>query len=355
MNEIVINLHIHTRYSDGHCNHAEICNAAIDCGLDAIITTDHNVLVQGINRYHEQKGKKVLLLTGEEVHDQGRESQKNHLLVLGAGTEVATYAENTQELINYVKSSGGLSFIAHPIDPALPLFNETDISWVDWSVTGYDGIELWNGLSELKTVIGNRFDAIKYGFFPRLLAHNPLPEILKIWDDLLNKGNKIVAIGGSDSHGIPMTMGPFKRTIFPYHYHFSSINTHLLIPHELTGNSEMDSKSIYTALKKGNAFIGYDLPQDTRGFSFMANSHNSTTLMGDEVRLSNEPVSLEITLPKKGEINLLRDGEIIKTESTSKMLYHTSDPGVYRVEVYRKYLFKRRGWIFSNPIYVCKE
>ncbi|MFC2065328.1 PHP domain-containing protein, partial [Chloroflexota bacterium] len=83
MHEIVINLHIHTRYSDGNLNHAEICQAAADCGLDAIITTDHNILVQGINRYYEFGDKNVLLLTGEEIHDQSREPQKNHLLVLG--------------------------------------------------------------------------------------------------------------------------------------------------------------------------------------------------------------------------------------------------------------------------------
>ena len=30
----------------------------------------------------------------------------------------------------------------------------------------------------------------------------------------------------------------------------------------------------------------------------------------------------------------------------------TTEAGVYRVEVYRRYLGKRRGWIYSNPIYV---
>ena len=30
----------------------------------------------------------------------------------------------------------------------------------------------------------------------------------------------------------------------------------------------------------------------------------------------------------------------------------TSEPGVYRIEAYRRYLGRRRGWIFSNPIYV---
>ena len=30
----------------------------------------------------------------------------------------------------------------------------------------------------------------------------------------------------------------------------------------------------------------------------------------------------------------------------------TTEPGVYRVEVYIPYRGKRRAWIFSNPIYI---
>ena len=43
MPEIVINLHMHTTYSDGSGTHADIANAAIKAGLDAVIITDHNV------------------------------------------------------------------------------------------------------------------------------------------------------------------------------------------------------------------------------------------------------------------------------------------------------------------------
>jgi predicted metal-dependent phosphoesterase TrpH len=48
MHEIVVNLHMHTRYSDGTGTHKDIAHAAIKCGLDAVIVTDHNVLVQGV-------------------------------------------------------------------------------------------------------------------------------------------------------------------------------------------------------------------------------------------------------------------------------------------------------------------
>ena len=48
MPEIVINLHMHTRYSDGSGTHKDIAQAAIQNGLDAVIVTDHNVLVEGV-------------------------------------------------------------------------------------------------------------------------------------------------------------------------------------------------------------------------------------------------------------------------------------------------------------------
>ena len=354
MHELVINLHIHTNYSDGNGLHSEIAHAAIDAHLDAIIITDHNVLVQELDGYINNNGQKTLLLVGEEVHDQGRNPQKNHLLVFGISEEVATFAENPQELINHVKNNGGLSFIAHPIDPELPLFNESNISWEDWKIKGFTGIELWNGLSELKTTVKNRFGALIMAFFPELIAQGPLPETLGIWDSLLNKRQRVVAIGGSDSHAIPMRMGPIRRTIFPYKFHFSAINTHLLTTISLSGNHIIDSGIIYQSLANGNAFIGYDLPASTRGFRFSAQSNGKEVIMGDEIELDGS-ITLQVHIPGKAETSLLKDGEIIKKSRNENLVFVTNEPGVYRVEVHRNYLGMKRGWIYSNPIYILPE
>lgn len=351
MQELVINLHIHTTYSDGSGHHSEIAQAAIDSHLDAIIITDHNVLVHNLSGYISKNGQKTLLLTGEEVHDQGRTPQKNHLLVFGVSDEMAIYADNSQELINRVKYNGGLSFIAHPIDPELPLFNESDISWEDWEINGFTGIELWNGLSELKTTVKSRLGALICAFFPELIAHGPLPDTLKIWDSLLAKGKPVVAIGGSDSHAIPMHMGPIRKTIFPYRFHFSAINTHLLTSKVLSGNYMSDSRILYESLANGNAFVGYDLPASTRGFRFSAHSKDKEVIMGDVIELDGS-ITLQIQIPGKAEISLLKDGKIITKTRKQNLVVTTKEPGVYRVEVHRNYLGKRRGWIFSNPIYI---
>jgi predicted metal-dependent phosphoesterase TrpH len=136
MHEIVLNLHMHTRYSDGHVSHDQVAAAALKAGIDAVIVTDHNVWVDGPEEYYRKEGRKVLLLVGEEVHDQGRDPQKNHLLVFGAERELATYAYDPQLLLDQANQAGGLAFLAHPADPAAPAIGETAITWVDWAAHG---------------------------------------------------------------------------------------------------------------------------------------------------------------------------------------------------------------------------
>jgi hypothetical protein len=352
MEEISLNLHMHTIYSDGSGTHEDIARAACQAGLDAVIVTDHNVLVGGKEGYYTFDDRRVLLLVGEEIHNQARHPQKNHLLVFGTNRELATFAPDLQNLITQVKLSGGSSFIAHPVDPALPLFGEGDISWEDWSVTGFTGIELWNGFSELKSVVTDRLSAIFYAFFPQFIAQGPLPETLKRWDALLSTGRQINAVTGSDAHALHKTMGPIKRTIFPYAFHFSAINNHLILPSPLRGDLAYDRGAILTALAKGSSFIGYDLPAPTRGFRFSANNRKGNASMGDEITVE-DGVTLQIRLPETVELRLFCDGEVVREwEKTTNGALVTTRPGVYRVEAYINYLGKRRGWIFSNPIYI---
>ena len=106
--------------------------------------------MDGPEEYYRKNGRKVLLLVGEEVHDQARNPQKNHLLVFGARRELAPYAYDPQKLLDQVNQAGGLAFIAHPADPAAPAIGETDITWEDWDVRGFHGLEVWNWFSEFK-------------------------------------------------------------------------------------------------------------------------------------------------------------------------------------------------------------
>ncbi len=303
MHEIVVNLHMHTRYSDGTGTHKDIAQAAIKTGLDAVIVTDHNVLIQGVEGYYRVGRDRVLLLVGQEVHDQDRDPQKNHMLVFNANRDLATLADDPQALINGVNEAGGLSFIAHPLDPEAPAFNETDISWEAWDVHGYTGIELWNGLSEFKTVLHTKLHGAFYAFFPHFIGHHPMLETLQRWDDLLISGERVVAIGGSDAHALHMHMGSIHRIIFPYDFHFRTVNTHVFIPQPLTGDLPTDKKMIYDALAAGRCFVGYDLPASTRGFIFKGKGLEQSAMMGEEIP-AKRGVTLQAHLPKPAEFRL---------------------------------------------------
>ncbi len=352
MHEIVVNLHMHTTYSDGSGSHDDIGQAALAAGVDVVIVTDHNVLVQGVEKVYKQGPRRALLLVGEEIHDQARQPQKSHLLVFNTGRELATYAPDPQRLIDAVRQEGGLCFLAHPFDRAAPAIKETDITWDDWQVSGYTGIELWNGLSEIKNIIPTRLHALFYAYFPHLIAHGPQPETLAKWDDLLSEGRRVVAIGGSDAHALKLAAGPLQRTVFPYDFHFRAINTHLYLPHPLSGDLSADKKLVYDALAAGHAFVGYDLPAPTRGFRFTAKGEDHAGIMGDELPLEGG-VTLQVHAPQNARIRLIRNGQVIRQVENRQVLTHiTTEAGVYRAEVYRPYMGKMRGWIFSNPIYL---
>ncbi|MCJ7717485.1 MAG: CehA/McbA family metallohydrolase [Anaerolineales bacterium] len=352
MPEIAINLHMHTQYSDGSGSHQDIADAALKAGLDAVIVTDHNILVKEHEGYYKQGNNKVLLLVGEEIHDLDRDPQKNHLLVFGVDYELADQAKNPGKLIKSVQKAGGLSFLAHPIDPAAPLFGEKDYSWENWDISGYTGIELWNGFSEFKTRLNSKTETVFYAYLPKRYPRGPIPETLKLWDQLTSKGQKIVAIGGSDAHARSASLGPFKRILFPYIFHFRAVNTHVILPYPLSGDLIPDKKMLLNAMGQGHTFVGYDLPYPTNGFQFMGSGTGQSVIMGDEISL-NDGVTLQITLPLKAECILIKDGQPVKTWKNRQVYsFAATQSGVYRIEVYLQYKGSRRGWIFSNPIYI---
>jgi hypothetical protein len=355
MNEIICNLHIHSRYSDGTGSYNDILDAAAATGVDVVIVTDHNIRVEGVDGYYERSGKQVLLLVGEEIHDQSRFPQKNHMLVFGAGKELAPLASDPQKLIDRVNELGGSAFIAHPDEFALPMFGEDDISWENWDVRGFTGFEIWNGMSEFKTVSRTTWQVLKHGFFPELVAHRPLEKSLQRWDKFLAEGRKLSVVGGTDSHALHIKIGPFTKVIYPYKFHFSTINNHLLLTEGLNGDLDHDRKLVLVALKTGSSFVGYDLPAPTRGFSFRIDCDEDQAWSGQTASMHRSGI-LHVKTPMATELNVLHDGEVIfHSDRLDNLSLPVNKPGAYRVECYAYFLGERRGWIFSNPIYLSKR
>jgi hypothetical protein len=350
--EYIGNLHLHSPYSDGYGSHQDIAIAALKAGLDFVVVTDHNVLVKGMDGYRHAGDRRVLLLTGEEIHDQNRDPQKNHLLAYEAGEELAHLATEPQELIDGVRKRQGLAFLAHPVDPAAPAVHQPDLSWVDWDIDRFTGLEIWNYMTEFKSHMHSIPHALYYAYNPVQSAVGPFQETLQRWDGLLAEGRRVVAIGGSDAHATPVQWGPLKRVILPYEFLFRSVNTHVLTEAPLAGDLEQDRRTIFESIRQGRCFVGYDAPASTKGFRFSGQGDGEQVAMGGRIR-AEFGITLQASLPGRAELRLLRNGDLVRRWRDAKTGVHTvTEPGAYRVEAFMVYKGKRRGWIFSNPIYV---
>lgn len=348
-------IHIHTNYSDGNASHHDLANLASQAGLDGIITTDHNIWVEGIEGYYGDGKKKTMVLVGEEIHDRALEPPGNHMLVVNAQKEMLPFSQEPQRLIDQINRSGGLSFIAHPVEDALEMFGEKDFSWRNWDIEQFTGIELWNQLSEFKSVTTDLFSAAINALFPKRMSLGPLDRTLALWDELIStRGKPVVAVGGADAHRLIKRFGLIKIKLYPYLHHFRSVTTHILLPTPLTGKFIDDRNKVIDALRKGHCFVAYDLPSPTDGFRFSAHNNDGTFIMGDQIRMTGG-LTLQIRLPHREQCRLLKDGKAIKEWSDRDVCTHTTtEPGVYRVEVLIPYKGKMRGWIFSNPIYAWR-
>ena len=352
MKEFTLNMHIHSVYSDGIKTPPEIAEIAARYGIDVIITTDHNVFPEGFEGYYTFENKQVMVLTGEEIHDQKRDPQKNHMLAIGIDKDFSRLAQNPQELIDELNQAGALSFIAHAYDPAMPFLGEPNLSWVDWSIQGFTGLELWNNLSELKVRTKSTIQAVFYVFFPNFMALEPPRQIRAIWDSLLTKGEKVVAIGGADAHNLIYHVGPFSKEIFTYSYHFQTVNNHVLTNTDFSGGFEIDKKNILDAMHKGHLFVANDMVKAATGFRCNLKAGNEIHQMGSQTPFKpGQEIIAE--LPYPAECRLIHNGLLIdQRKAERRYTWDVTESGVYRLECYRRYLGRQRGWIFSNPFYI---
>lgn len=365
MPELVGNMHMHTFYSDGEKWHAEVAQAAIAAGLDFIIVTDHNVWVNGIEGYYENENGRILLIAGEEVHNVRRQPQASHMLVYGAEQEISPCADNPQAVIDAVKERGGYTFLAHPHEKDCRILPNENLGWHDWDVEGFTGLEIWNYMSSFVNRLAEQLDRlpVQNSVLDKLTAvyvalnnekfiTTPEPETLALWDKLLAQGKQVAAVGNSDAHGTPLSMGPIERIIYPYEYLFRCVNTHIFLEEPLTNDFVYDKRRILNAIGKGQGWVGYDLPHSTRKFSFTGHATKKGS-MGDRLHLNGGGATLQVVTPIRSHIRLIRHGEVVAEIANEVKLTHiTSEPGAYRVECTIPYRGQERGWIYSNPIYL---
>lgn len=344
--EYVGSIHLHTTSSDGAAAHEEVCRIASQAGLDFLIATDHNVLVHGKDGWQGD----LLLLVGEEIHDAKRIPEANHYLAFDIKEDVFTYASSPQAVIDAVNAQGGFGFIAHPFEHSPPFTGEAELPWVDWGVTGYTGLEIWNYMSEFKSYLHNLRRALLFVFFPSAAISGPFPETLAKWDELLEV-RRTPALAGTDVHGNTYRLGPLRRAVLPYEHCFKALRTHIFTPEPFNGELEHDEALVYEALKGGHSFVAYDAIGDASGLTFSARRDKESAGMGQKIPLG-DGVQFEVVSPLPADLCLFKNGEVVVRQKGKRLTHRAQESGVYRVEAYRRHLFKTRGWVFTNPIYV---
>ncbi|KPL03595.1 MAG: hypothetical protein AMJ73_06235 [candidate division Zixibacteria bacterium SM1_73] len=331
--------HIHSTDSDGSKSVPEIIRIGQKTGLDFLFFSDHMTLRslhQGLEGWHGN----TFVLIGYEIHDK---SSRNHYLAFNID-EVLPGEFSPQEYVKEVNRRGGLGIIAHPDETrVLPQFPA--YPWTAWDAEEFDGIEIWNQMSEWMEGI-NKLNMLKMFVSPRRYLTSPTPKTLRIWDQL-NKQRKVFGTSGVDVHAYPYGIGPFKLIIFPYEVQFKSLRTHLLLETPLSSDDQIAKKQIIDALKNCQLFISNYRWGDAKGFSFYAESKDRIAKIGESIS-SQDNVTFIIKTPQKCRIKLLRDGTTISEGVGKDLEYSCQKPGIYRVEAYKG----KKGWIFSNHIWL---
>jgi hypothetical protein len=341
LHEYVGVIHVHSTYSDGSRSIPDIASIAGEVDLDYLLMTDHNTLQAKRDGLEGWYGG-VLVGIGYEIND---ENDLNHYLAFNLEKEVENF-HNPSEYIRQVHDNGGFGLIAHPDEKRTAMKNYPPYPWTLWESDYFNGIELWNQMSEWMEGLTN-FNKYWRVFNPRKAIVSPQEETLKKWDDV-NQHRKVVGIGGVDAHGhIYKLWGLFQITIFRYKVLFKTIRTHILTDKPLMASKDhkQDLSILYDNLLNCRSFISNYYCGDARGFRFYAQNRKKSAHIGDEIQFDKH-THLHVNLPHTAITHLIKNGIKIVSQKGKNLIFEVDSPGIYRVEVF----YLNRPWIFSNHI-----
>ena len=344
-------MHVHS-FLGGHSTGTfeELISAANANRLDFVVMTEHYDLrydTSALTLNGNFGG--TLFVNGQEVdtNDGGR------FLLLPGSAESPSFAKmDSRFFLDKIRSEGRLAINNYP---------ERNRS----GVTDFDGMEVYSLHINAKRM--NKFTAVfdilwSFGRYPETTYATYLrrnEDYLRRYDAIARE-KRLLLTAGADAHSnkgyylIADDEGNrhFGIKIDPYEVIFRLTRMHVL----LEGGTPLTRETLIDALRKGHAFIGFDVLGDTTGFSFVGENGTERRIMGDEIALG-QGVKLSAAAPGIARFVFYRDGEPVGESSGGQEAGFLADrPGAYRVEVYRNELgepFDRDApWIMSNPIYV---
>ena len=143
-----------------------------------------------------------------------------------------------------------------------------------------------------------------------------------------------VALGGIDAHQIGIRVGgrvPLR--LMAYRRSFRFLRTHLLLERPLARQLEPDRDAIYSALRRGRAYIAMDSVAPARGFRFVADGE-APLVMGDEATGRSAPAPAREAAAARARAADARRRVRSRARSGQRSSTRPTEPGVYRVEAY---------------------
>lgn len=343
-------IHAHTflgGHSSGHFD--ELIAGANANNLDFVLMTEHTA---------EQYDTSALTLNGvygNTLFVGGQEANAGNddrfLLLPGSAESFQDAKLQTPQFLEKYHAQNKLAFVTYP---------EKFKSWD----SNFDGIEIFSLHTNAKKA--NWFYAL-FDLIWSFPAYHELTiadyfqrpaENLQKFDEITAQ-KKSTLFAGSDAHsnigfhllGDDAGNKIINLKIDRYETIFRLVRTHVL----LEKDKPLSRENLLDALKKGHAFIGFDVLSDTNGFSFSASSGAENKIQGDEIALS-QGVKLKANAPQIARFVIFRNGvKVAEAGGNSEIAFDAREAGTYRVEVYLDQLgrnFDKTPWIISNPIYV---
>ena len=337
-------VHVHTEQSfDGHGSLLEIVHIAEKLNVDFVCITDHRSLEIN-NDVPRLPPTNVHLLIGYEMNDA---EKNNHYLIFDVD-RIFPLSMNARDYVQETRKSGGTGFIAHPFEKRRSKRTLRTYKWTSWDVQDFDGIEIWNYISEWTDKLRIPLNVIPKILFPNSSIIKPKKQVLKKWDELNSKGMKIAGIGSVDSHENRYSAGIFTISFLPHRKLFGTIRTNIQTRHPLSPAHA--TQEILRHLKNGNSYIVNYTHADP--YMFYCGIESKVTenfaLPGEEISLDEKELYLFIYLQQDCHVKIVHNGNTVHAEYRNKISYPVKEKGFYRIEVY----IGLKGWLFSNPMYV---
>lgn len=343
-------MHVHT-FLGGHSTGTfeELIKAANANDLDFVVMTEHYDTAYDTSAL-TLKGRfgKTLFVNGQEVdtNDGGR-----FLLLPGSPDSPGFAKLDSRSFLEQIHSEGRIAINNYPER------NRSD-------VIDFDGLETYSlhinakGSNPFTAVLDVLWSFSAYPEATYATYFRRSDDYLRRYDAIASR-KRLLLTAGADAHsnkGYYLLADDegnkhFGIKIDPYETVFRLVRMHVL----LESGTALTGESLIDALRKGHAYVGFDVLSDATGFSFTAESGNARVIMGDEIE-TGTGVRLTASAPVPARFVLFKDGLKIEQSSSSReFTVNILNAGVYRVEAYLDQLgepFESAPWIMSNPIYV---